>query len=560
MEFAVLECRQVRQGWSYRATRVDSAQVKQLAGNGQSCLFYVSESQLSDLRKSLPNLRDLGTKLPRKELFRYFSIIDKNEIGVVHGEYKSARQLKRSACDVLRKCGERQQTVVAFVVLKPPVFSIAWQTAIDHPSSRSASRPMVAAMPDIERTLRTLGEIHVPEGLQQAYVGDAPSIRFVHQLILRASEQSCPVLIQGESGTGKEIIARSIHELSRAHGRGPEFRPINCSAISHYLVESELFGHVTGAFDGAIKDRDGLWKSANNGTIFLDEIGDLDLDHQTKILRALDTNRVKPVGSDKEVEVRARVISATNRDLYAMIKQGNFREDLYFRLSVSPIYTPPLREHPEDIRLIANWLWSDIAGKSAPRLTDEILNCLMEYTWPGNVRELKSILSSLRGYFGNRAKTREYFETVMLLKGQPAPVTQTPTARQAATRTRAASFQHLRRVDRVLWDVEVFLKPLRSRRNHTSHQTTTAQIALGERHRELLQFCQKPLLFSSAKSFEAVYSVCGKIAYLLDALATDASTTNQNTSRDLAKQLKSARALIQKQIDSLIPNSRNQRS
>jgi transcriptional regulator with AAA-type ATPase domain len=557
MEYAVLECRQEGPETIYRATHVDATHIRQRAREGRLSLFYVSESQASDLQKTIPEIRVLGRKLPGKELSRYLAKLAENEIGILQGAYDSTRQLKRSAHDAFRKCHEQRHNLVAFISLKPAVFAQAWKKELSNSLCDAPPAPPDSESP-VERTLRTLGELEVPDSLLKAYIGNAPSIRLIRQLILRACDHAYPVLIQGESGTGKEIIARSIHDLSRAHGRGPEFRPINCSAISPFLLESELFGHLKDSSDRATKDRDGLWKSANNGSIFLDEIGDLSLDQQAKILRALDTNRVKPVGSDEEVPVRARVISATNRDLYTMIRDGRFREDLYFRLSVIPIHTPPLREHPEDIELIANWLWSEIAGKSVPALSGEILTCLREYTWPGNVRELKSILSSLRGYFGIRPRTRDQFETVMFLKGQPAAVSSPPTARQTATRSRAESFQHLRRIDGVLRGIEVFLKALNGRR--PLRDTLDAQTALGERHRELTHLCQKPLLFASPKTFDAVYGVCGKVVYLLDSMQIDSTSPPRSATRHLVKEIQATRAKVQKAVDGLMPKPRNQRS
>lgn len=557
MEYAVLECRQEGREQVYQATHVDASQIRQRARDGRLCLFFISEAQTPDLQKVVPEIRDLGRKLPGKELSRYLTKLAKNEVGILRGAYDSTRQLKRSVCDAVKKCNENQFAIVAFVALKPAIFAQAWKKQHTD-ASRGGRVQTIEPESPVERTLRTLGEMEVPDGLQKSYIGNAPSIRLIRQLILRASEHAYPVLIQGESGTGKEIIARSIHDLSHAHGRGPEFRPINCSAISPFLLESELFGHLKDSSDRATKDRAGLWKSANNGTIFLDEIGDLNLDQQAKILRVLDTNAVKPVGSDEEIPVRARVISATNRDLYSMIRDGRFREDLYFRLSVIPIHTPPLREHPEDIPVLARWLWTDIAGRSTPPLSVEILTCLSEYTWPGNVRELKSILSSLRGYFGVRPRTRDQFETVMFLKGQPAAIASPPSARQSATRSRAESFQHLQRVDGVLRGIEVFLKALSGRR--AMRDTMDAQTALGERHRELAHLCAKPLLFASPKTFDAVYAVCGKIAYLLDSLQTGATALPRSAARQLTKEVQTTRAKVQKAVDGLIPKPRNQRS
>jgi DNA-binding NtrC family response regulator len=497
------------------------------------------------------------------ELTRDFGKIGANEIGIIRGEYKDTRQLLRSAHDAINSCARRGRTVVVFVVLPSPLFAEAWEEQVRTASKRTRRASPLTDESLAEHALHTLDRLPVPESLTQAYIGNAPSIHLIHQLILRAASHSCPVLIQGESGTGKEIIARNIHEFSQSHGRGPEFRPINCSAISPFLLESELFGHVKGAFAEAVRDRAGLWRAAGKGTIFLDEIGDLNKDQQAKILRALDSSKVKPVGMDEEVDVHARVISATNRDLYAMIRRGAFREDLFFRLCVIPIQTPPLREHPEDVPVLAAEIWSDLAGEAAPRLSNEILECITEYTWPGNVRELKAVLYSLFIHYGPRAKTRDQFDTVMFLTGRLATAPTKLTARQSATRTRVEYLQHLHHVDKVLRGIEVFLKPLGSARRTAiggTRQVMDAQTALNERHRELLQLCQQPLLFSSEKVFESVYSVCGKVSYFLESLDPASPGPKPRATRDLAKHVRTARATVARQIETLTPTAHSERS
>ena len=562
-EFAVLECRLDRKDYIYEATYVDSAEIQQYVLTGQLRLFLVSESSVPKLRKTLSNLRDLNPKRPRVELTRDFGKIGANEIGIIRGEYKDTRQLQRSAHDAINNCARRGRSVIVFVVLSAPLFTEAREEHVRTASKRTRRTSRQTDESPVEHILHTLEHLPVPERLTQAYIGNAPSIRLIHQLVLRAASHSCPVLIQGESGTGKEIIARSIHEFSQAHGRGPEFRPINCSAISPFLLESELFGHVKGAFAEAVRDRAGLWRAAGKGTIFLDEIGDLNRDQQAKILRALDTNKVKPVGMDEEVDVHARIISATNRDLYAMIRRGAFREDLFFRLCVIPIQTPPMREHPEDVPVLATWIWSEIVGKAAPVLSNEIVECITEYNWPGNVRELKTVLYSLFIHYGSRARTRDQFDTVMFLTGRLAAAPATPTARQSATRTRVEYIQQLHHVDKALRGIEVFLQPLGSARRPPTdgtRQMLEAQTALNERHRELLQLCRQPLLFSSEKVFEAVYSVCGKLLYFLESLDPASPGPKPRAARDLAKHVTAARESVVRQIETLVPSAGNQRS
>ena len=201
------------------------------------------------------------------------------------------------------------------------------------------------------------------------------------------------VLLLGETGTGKEVFAQSIHTASKRAGKS--FLALNCSAFSKELLESELFGHVAGAFTGAIKDKKGLLESAQNGTIFLDEIGELPLELQAKLLRFLEAGEFIRVGDTKNTHVNVRIIAATNRNLQEEISSGNFREDLYFRLSGFKILLPNLRDRKKDIALLAKYFLEKFAAKNNPivkRMSDEFLEHLQQHTWKGNIRELKNIL------------------------------------------------------------------------------------------------------------------------------------------------------------------------
>jgi two-component system nitrogen regulation response regulator NtrX len=204
------------------------------------------------------------------------------------------------------------------------------------------------------------------------------------------------VLISGENGTGKELVARSIYALSRRRG-GP-FVEVNCAAIPEELIESELFGHVRGAFTGAVSDRRGKFELADGGTIFLDEIGDMSLKTQAKVLRALQEQVVEPVGGTARVRVDTRVLAATNKDLTVEIKAGRFRDDLYFRLNVIPIFVPPLRQRQEDIPLLAEHFMRVFAreyGRRLKSLDASAASALAHYDWPGNVRELRNVIERL---------------------------------------------------------------------------------------------------------------------------------------------------------------------
>ncbi|MCS6924353.1 MAG: sigma 54-interacting transcriptional regulator [Candidatus Binatia bacterium] len=224
-------------------------------------------------------------------------------------------------------------------------------------------------------------------------VGKSVAMQHVFALITKVAHSSATVLIGGESGTGKELVARAIHSLSPRAGH--PFVPVNCAAIPEELLESELFGHVRGAFTGAIHARQGRFQLAHGGTLFLDEVGEMSAKLQAKLLRVLQEREFEPIGSERAVQVDVRVIAATNRDLRQAIKEGRFREDLFYRLNVLPIELPPLRERPGDVALLTAYflqLHSRKKDKGVERVEKEVLTRLERYSWPGNVRELENLM------------------------------------------------------------------------------------------------------------------------------------------------------------------------
>ncbi len=228
-------------------------------------------------------------------------------------------------------------------------------------------------------------------------VGHSQQMQQVFKLIQRVAPSHAPVLIRGESGTGKELVARSIHESGP--WREKPFVPVDCGALAPTLIESELFGYVRGAFTGAVQSKEGLLQTAEGGTLFLDEVGELPVELQTRLLRAIQEKEFRPVGSTKRVPLDARILAATNRDLEAVVRQGSFRKELYFRLNVVTIALSPLRERKVDIPLLAEHILQRLAesqrdGRRRARWTiaSEALDRLLAYDWPGNVRELENCL------------------------------------------------------------------------------------------------------------------------------------------------------------------------
>jgi DNA-binding NtrC family response regulator len=244
----------------------------------------------------------------------------------------------------------------------------------------------------VRRRRLMAADVPAPDGL----LGASAAMRQVFALIHKAAASAATVLISGESGTGKELVARAIHYQSVR--RAQAFVPVNCSAIPENLVESELFGHVQGAFTGATKSRAGFFEIAAGGTIFLDEIGDASPSLQAKLLRVLQNKEFCLVGSSRPRTADARVIVATHKDLAALVRQGIFREDLYYRVQVLEIRVPPLRERGDDVLLLAQFFCRRFAqelGRAAPRFDDAVLQALMRYPWPGNVRELENLVHRL---------------------------------------------------------------------------------------------------------------------------------------------------------------------
>jgi two-component system response regulator PilR (NtrC family) len=261
------------------------------------------------------------------------------------------------------------------------------------PVSRIVAVRALGAPKQIENTDHRLVE------LDAKLVGKSEVMHALKKSILTAASCSSTVLITGESGTGKELIARSIHNLSTR--RGQPFLAINCGALTESLLDSELFGHVKGAFTGATAYKKGMFESACGGTIFLDEFAEMSSAMQVRLLRVLQERRVRPVGlaDSKEIEINARVVVATNRDLRRDVSEGRFRQDLYYRVNVFPIRAPALRDRIEDLPVLINILFRRLTNGSKPksplRFDSEALGLLRDHRWPGNVRELENIIERL---------------------------------------------------------------------------------------------------------------------------------------------------------------------
>jgi transcriptional regulator with GAF, ATPase, and Fis domain len=359
-------------------------------------------------------------------------------------------RLKQSIDTLLKNAEEAGEAGIYVLGVSGEVFNQVWGDALEEDETLRHS--------SFDKTLSSLLTPLAGESqLSRRFWGDSEAFHVVRQLVLRAAKISDPVLIMGETGTGKGVVARAIHELGRPD---KPFVEVNCAAIPSELFESELFGYMAGAFTGAHKTgKAGQWELARDGTLFLDEVGDLRLDHQAKILGTLQEGFIRRLGAVNNVAVTARVIAATNRNLWGMVQSGEFREDLYYRLRQFVILTPELRDDVRNLELIAQQLWQEIT-KSNVRLPKEILEDLCRHRWPGNVRELRSVLSSLNNFFGTKELRREHLNAVFQHFGLVAGYGRRNDAANEPALLKVECLRCIRRADDTLHACEQELKPL----------------------------------------------------------------------------------------------------
>ncbi|WP_299525330.1 sigma-54 dependent transcriptional regulator [uncultured Lutibacter sp.] len=339
--------------------------------------------------------------------------VEEAEDGLVGIDMISKSDFDLVLCDIKMPKMDGVEVLERVKILKPeiPIVMISGHGDLDTAvnTMRLGAFDYISKPPDLNRLLNTVRnaldkkELVVENKLlkkkvskKYEMIGDSEAITHIKTMIEKVAPTDARVFITGPNGTGKELVAHWLHEKSE-RTKGPMVE-VNCAAIPSELIESELFGHVKGSFTGANKDRAGKFEAANGGTIFLDEIGDMSLSAQAKVLRALQENKISRVGSDKDIRVDVRVIAATNKDLKKEINEGNFREDLYHRLAVILINVPALNERREDIPLLIQFFAEQIAnehGTAVKYFSQQAIELLQNYDWTGNIRELRNVVERL---------------------------------------------------------------------------------------------------------------------------------------------------------------------
>lgn len=485
---------------------------KKDAALSEPTVWIVPSATGETLGKLTRIIENRGIKNPATGLARTMLRDQGRNVPLLAGEYSSTGKLLHGVQTLLKKAAGFPQRLF-ILAINEPLFAELLKTC------NGRSTPVVPLQPAAfsgrsGAVLNLLAPIPEPPHLCRAFIGTSADAVAVRQLILRAGRVDDTVLILGDTGTGKEVIADQIRKNGSRRPEQP-FKVINCGAFPGDLLEGELFGHVRGAFTGAVTSNEGIWRAADGGTLFLDEIGELSLNHQAKILRAINEKKIKPVGGIDEIAVNARVICATNRDLWAMVQAGQFREDLFYRLRGFLITTKPLREHPEDIPLLAQAFWSRLSSKRKT-LPDDIVKALQNYSWPGNVRELKMLLTSLFSFFQDvETLDLRHLRAVFEHLGLPVEsITKGATAADSVRQERMSSYHQLRRTFETIRVIEHLLSPILNPGQALPHDMPPFSAAVGNLLSELEMHNLIPSRFTP-RIFENMGLIRAKLTYFL---------------------------------------------
>jgi len=460
--------------------------------------LVVRNSELEAFRQCKDLFIDRGVKNEAKALPSLL-LGYKGLIPVIDGNYSSSGRLQQGIRALLAKAHEVGEAKAYVIGVEEQLL----REIGNEKENLDMHRPAGATTSEYPLALK---EWPVPEELAMRFLGDTIEYRFVRQMILRAVDSELTVLILGETGSGKNVIARAIHDLGKNHHE--HFVEVNCGAIPSELLESELFGHVKGAFTGATTTKAGLWEFVGRGTLFLDEIGDLSLHHQAKVLHALQDRKIRRLGGTAEIDVQARIVAATNHNLFAMTKTKQFREDLYYRLRQIVIHAPVLRSDPADIARLADAQWKKLRGTGAT-LSRDVLKELCAMRWPGNVRDLNSFLSTLASFYKSEDLRVDHVRGLQRYYAGPSEGYVIDT--EDPSYHRIECLRHLRRADEVVHACEMVLKPLADGQSLNKQERTS----LEQTRAEMQILLRDRLYFHSQETYDAVARLDSDINDLL---------------------------------------------
>lgn len=509
--------------------------------NGRSaCAYLAGEDAIEALRGVTAVINDRGRKHPARSLSAL--LIGQVRVPLVRAGFRSTRQLARSVRTLLERAVEARERKAYVIGIPPETFEAAAARA------GAQFQQGVGETPSSDPWSILLDPEDVPPELEEQLVGSSPEMQAVRQWIVRAARHRVPVLVLGDSGTGKEVVARWIHLLAQVRERQP-FLAVNCGAIPQELFESEVFGYEPGAFTNAHpRGSQGIWRSAAGGTVFLDEIAELTPAHQAKLLRVLEQRTVRPVGATKEVLVDARVIAATNRDLFSMVRSGEFREDLYYRLGSIIIHTPRLRERAEDIPFLAAYFWREVAP-GRPALSSDVLRELSQCSWHGNARELRYILVSLHITFPKSEPTVDRLRAVLRMRLPPEDH-MSEDGFEGALRL-VDALRHLRRVRAAIDACRRVVRHLRAA-PPDADRLSRLQADVAGCLTELQLLAGRPERFRTLPTFEAAHRLAGALAAVQSLLARHDERTTRYARKELVNEVAAAGTVVRREEERLL--------
>jgi transcriptional regulator with PAS, ATPase and Fis domain len=498
--------------------------------------YIIRDEDISKLCESVKTIINRGKKDPRKALSEYLIGRNKDELRVVDGNFNNAGSLKKGVSAFLRKVKNVKN--IYFIGINKETFENLWEESSGH-------KP-VEEYDETQFLKELIGDLKIPAELKEKYVGESREAESVRAFIFIASKNTEPVLILGDTGTGKEVVAQEIHNNSDREGN---IVTVNCGAIPKELFESEIFGHEPNSFTGAgDKVKIGAWEAAKNGTLFFDEVGEMLLQHQVKVLRALDNRTIKRIGGTREIPVTARIIAATNRNLSDMVQTGQFREDLYYRLRGFLIRTYSLRDHPQDIPLLAEYFWQKMTKDKSNNLPQNILKKIKEHHWPGNVRELKLTIRQLHALYKFKASALSTKGLNFVFHQEGQCNLSEGTAEKEMEHLRADCWRHLRKVDDTVRAVQHAITVFTKEKINDGKLTNS----LNRRLAELDLLCRDRLLFYNEQLYSSVLLLKQRLAIFHGLLKTNILEANKYRRETLDEEFNIVLSAIFRECERLI--------
>lgn len=445
-----------------------------------------------------------GKKHVKKEIAYYFA--QQKKIPVLEGNFSGIKYIKTSILSFLNSAKNNGMNI--YILTLPPIQYNSFKSKL-FPAEDKKTQNIISGQESrfpYQDLYDLVSDVEIPDGLSEEFQGESKYSHLIRCLIMKASKSDDHVLILGDTGTGKEVIAQAIYQKWKKSD-DQKIVNVNCAAIPQELFESEFFGSIKGAFTGAIQTMEGFVHEANNGVLFLDEIGDLSLHHQVKLLRFIQEKKFYKVGSTTIEESNPKIIAATNRNLFSLVQKGLFREDLYYRLATFVIHVPSLADQPDDFPYLAELFWQKETKNQGDRLSLEIINELQKYPWQGNRRELRMIFRSLWNIFSIEKLTLNHVRALYQYQRKTALYQRDSVSDKEVIFHKNQMFRNLINIDNLFRNLRTSLRPIINKEKNMSKTVKNdVYLKLNTFLHELDYYCQNRSLFPNPAFFKAVLS------------------------------------------------------